>query len=57
MGVMTELQIEEFEKNHTEYNLDKNGDYIRCTRGCQCRLAPNEKWDDLCLDCKIHNDD
>ena len=29
MGVMTDLMIEEQEQNHTEYNLDKNGDYIK----------------------------
>ncbi len=56
MGVMTDLMIEEQEENHTEYNLDKNGDYIRCSRGCQRRLAPHEKWDDLCIDCKMKND-
>ena len=57
MGVMTDLMIEEQEQNHKKYNLDKNGDYIRCTRGCQRRLAPHEKWDNTCLDCKVAKDD
>ena len=37
-------------------NLDKNGEYLNCT-DCEYRLKPNERWDDVCLDCKIKRDD
>jgi len=37
-------------------NLDKNGEYLNCT-DCECRLKLDERWDDVCLDCKIKRDD
>ena len=40
------------EENPKEYNLDKNGDYLKCTN-CGYKLKPTEKWDDTCLSCKI----
>jgi type IV secretory pathway VirD2 relaxase len=55
MGVMKHFQMKEFEEHPERYNLDKNGEYLNC-RECQERLKPNEKWDDVCLDCKMTND-
>ena len=37
-------------------NLDKNGDYLNCIE-CEDRLKINERWDEVCLDCKIKRDD
>ena len=56
MGVMKYFQMKEFEDHPERYNLDKNGEYLNC-RECQGRLKPNEKWDDVCLNCKINGDD
>jgi|TARA_R110000796_G_scaffold242294_1_gene364324 hypothetical protein len=58
MGATTEKMLEEMEtaKGLKDRNLDKKGDYLNCTE-CEERLTPNERWDDICLDCKMESDD
>jgi len=58
MGAITEKMLEEMEsvKGLKDRNLDKNGDYLNCIE-CEDRLKINERWDEVCLDCKIKRDD
>ena len=58
MGLVKQKMLEEMESAEglKDRNLDKNGQYLNCTE-CQERLAPNARWDDVCLDCKVARDD
>ena len=58
MGAVKQKMLEEMEsvEDLKDRNLDKNGDYLNCTE-CQYRLKPNERWNDICLDCSIKKDD
>ena len=56
MGISKQQQMEYYENNQKEFNLDKNGEYISCT-DCGKKLGYNEKWDDNCMSCKLEQAD